>query len=379
MSQDIPSARICFVIPTYDEALNITLLLRRLTELYSDTNVSFLIVDDESPDGTARLVREFMAEGDSRVHLLQGRRRGLGDAYIRGMTHALDTLGAEVVVQMDADFSHDPADAGRLLAQIANGADVVIGSRYVSGGALDEQWHVWRRFLSRSANLLARWIGGLKEVYDCTAGFKAIRAETLRAARVADIRVQGYVFQPVLLSRLVRSGAMVVEEPIYFRDREYGQTKFDLGSLLGVFRDIWLLHVGSPYWTIVKFALTGLSGVFVNLGSFHLMLEFGLHKFLASPLAILLSILSNFLVNNYWTFSDRVVLGRLSVRGVKYIFASLVALALSYTIFVVLSVLFPRVTPLLLQACGIPPGAILNYLLNSRWIFREEDYLRQAG
>ena len=110
----------------------------------------FLVVDDESPDGTGRLVRE-CAAADARVHLLEGKKRGLGAAYVRGICHALDALEAEVVVQMDADFSHDPADAGRLLARVAAGADVAIGSRYVPGGSVDESWGFRRRQLSRGA------------------------------------------------------------------------------------------------------------------------------------------------------------------------------------------------------------------------------------
>ena len=140
--------RVCFVIPTYNEAENIILLLRRLGELYPNPNVRFLVVDDESPDGTGRLVRDFAAADDARVHLLEGKKRGLGAAYVRGICHALDALGAEVVVQMDADLSHDPADAGRLLARVAAGADVAIGSRYVPGGSVEESWGFRRRQLS---------------------------------------------------------------------------------------------------------------------------------------------------------------------------------------------------------------------------------------
>ena len=132
MSEGVTAARICFVIPTYNEALNITSLLRHLTELYPDRDHAFLIVDDHSPDNMADLVREFMADANGRVHLLPGQRRGLGDAYIRGMTYALSTLRPEVIVQMDADFSHDPAAAARLLARVADGADVAIGSRRFS-------------------------------------------------------------------------------------------------------------------------------------------------------------------------------------------------------------------------------------------------------
>ena len=118
----------CFVIPTYNEAENITLLLQRLPALYRDPRVFFLVLDDESRTGLGRLVRECVA-ADARVHLLEGKQRGLGAAYVRGICHALDALRAEVVVQMDADFSHDPADAGRLLARVSAGADVAIGSR----------------------------------------------------------------------------------------------------------------------------------------------------------------------------------------------------------------------------------------------------------
>ena len=370
MNQDMRGAKICFVIPTYDEALNINPLLRQLTELYRDPDVAFLIVDDESPDGTAHLVREFMEKVDGRVHLLQGKRRGLGDAYVRGITHAIDTLGADIIVQMDADFSHDPAAAGRLLDRVAGGADVAIGSRYVEGGSLDERWHVRRRMLSRWGNHLARWIGGLKGISDCTAGFKAIRADKLREAKIESVQARGYVFQVELLHRLINCGARVVEEPIHFRDREHGETKLGMFNMLEFFFNVLLLRLRS-HLTFFKFSLVGICGVVVNLGSFSLLIELGLHKFLASPTAILASIISNFLMNNYWTFGDRVMTSRKSARGFKFIIVSLTTLLLSYTVFVVLSMLFPKVLPVLLQAVGIAPGALLNYYLNSRWTFRE--------
>ena len=369
MNRELRKARVCFVIPTYNEALNITSLLTRLTQLYGDEDVAFLVVDDESPDGTAQLVREFAAGEDGRVHLLSGKRRGLGDAYVRGITHAMDTLGASVVVQMDADFSHDPADAGRLLRRIAAGADVAIGSRYVKGGSLDERWHLRRRLLSRWGNRLARWIGGLRGVSDCTAGFKAIRTEKLREAKLGNMRARGYVFQVELLYRLLRCGAWVVEEPIHFRDRERGETKLGVANMLEFFLSILRLRLRS-HVTFVKFCVTGLCGVVVNLGSFYLMLTLGIHKFAASPVAIVISIFSNFVMNNYWTFGDRMMSGRESVRGVKFALVSFMTLLLSYAIFVALSMLFPQVFPVLLQACGIAPGALLNYYLNSRWTFR---------
>ena len=361
--------RACFVIPTYNEAENITLLLPRLAKLYPDPDFLFLVVDDESPDGTGRLVREFAA-GESRVHLLEGKKRGLGAAYVRGIRHALDELQAGVVVQMDADFSHDPADAGRLLARVAAGADVCIGSRYVPGGSVDESWGFRRRQLSLWGNRLARWIAGLKGVRDCTAGFKAIRASALRAAAVQEITVLGYAFQVALLHRLLHSGARVVEEPIYFRDRTRGVTKLGLDSMLEFLYHIWWLRLTS-HRTFIRFCLTGCSGVAVNLVSFHLLLQVGLHRYLASPIAIELSIISNFLINNYWTFADRELTGRRRIRGLKFNLVSLLALTVSYGSFLLLSLLLPRVPPVWLQGLAIGPAVLVNYFLNSYWTFRD--------
>ena len=363
--------RVCFVVPTYNEALNVTSLLQRLTELYPSPDVTFLIVDDESPDGTGRLVRAFAAT-DDRVRLLEGKRRGFGQAYVRGMTYALDVLSPDVVVQMDADFSHDPADAGKLLARLADGADVVIGSRYVSGGAVDRRWHVGRRLLSRWGNRFARLIAGMKVVCDCTAGFKAIKATALRAAKVEEIRVIGHTFQVVLLHRLILTGAKVIEEPIYFRDRDRGRTKLGVGSILEFFYNVWWLYVAS-HWTFVKFVVTGLTGILVNLGSFFLLIKLGMHKFLASPVAIELSIISNFLINNYWSFADRVMIDHARTRIMKYNLVALSTLVLSYVTFIVLSFLFSEASPVLLQGCGILPAGFLNYFMNSSWTFRETD------
>lgn len=127
-----------------------------------------------------------------------------------------------------------------------------------------------------------------------------------------------------------------------------------------------------PPRTFVKFSLTGLSAVVVNLGSFHLLREFGVHKYLASPIAIEISVSSNFLLNNYWTFADRALSGRKRLRGLRFHLVSLLALGVSYSTFVVLSVLLPQVDPVWLQGCAIAPGALFNYFLNAYWTFRKE-------
>ena len=359
--------RVCFVVPTFNEARNIDALLERLAALYPGDGFLFLIVDDRSPDGTAEHVRRFAAH-DARVHLLEGERRGLGDAYVRGIGHAMEQLGADAVVQMDADFSHDPADAMRLLERLAD-ADVAIGSRYVDGGAVDERWNLRRRLLSRWGNRLARWVAGVRGVRDCTAGFKAIRCDALRRAGVDGIRARGYVFQVVLLHRLLRSGAKVVEEPIYFKDREQGETKLGFGAMVEFLLNVWWLRLGN-HRTFIKFAITGASGVVVNLGSFQLLLELGVGRYLASPIAVELAILSNFLINNGWTFAHRKLSDGLLVRALKYNLVSLLALGVNTGTFVSLDLLFPGNPPVLLQAIGIIPATVLNYVMNAQWTFR---------
>ena len=330
-----------------------------------------MIADDDSPDGTGKLAREF-AESDPRVHVCCAA-RGAGSAT--RMCAASATRSARSArrwwCRWTPIFRTTRQTPGKLIARLDEGAaDVAIGSRYTEGGAIDASWSGLRRLLSSGGNQLARRVAGLAPVRDCTAGFKALAAPALRAARVGEIRVQGYAFQVVLLHRLLRAGARVVEEPIYFREREHGSTKLGMRDLFEFFCNVWWLRLSSRR-TFIKFALTGLSGAVVNLGSFEALLALGMHKLIASPLAIELSIIWNFLLNNYWTFADRVMPGRKRVRGLKFNLVSLLTLALSYATFVMLSAALPETRPVWLQGCAILPAMAFNYFLNSSWTFRE--------
>ena len=227
-----PAVAVCFVLPTYNEAANIEALLERLTALHPEAGAAFVVADDRSPDGTGDLVRAFAAR-DPRVRLLEGPKRGLGAAYARALAWCLEALDPAVVVCMDADFQHDPADARRLLDLVEAGADVAIGSRYVPGGAVDRRWGRHRRWLSAWGNRLARGLAGMDGVRDCTSGFRALRADALRAADALAVRERGYAWQIALLHRLLRSGARVEEAPILFRRRDRGAPKLALRDLLG--------------------------------------------------------------------------------------------------------------------------------------------------
>lgn len=360
---------VCFVIPTYNEAGNIQSLLQQLMAL--DDTWQVLIVDDSSPDGTADLVESFRAECP-RVHLSSGKKRGLGAAYKRGMVIAMEQLEANIVVQMDADFSHDPAEAKRLIELAQGGTDIVIGSRYIDRGSIDTQWHVSRRWLSRGGNWLARHIAGIRGVLDCTSGFRAIRRQALERVSVGRLPVNGYAFQISLLHQLIHHDAQVMEYPIHFKNREHGVTKLGAFDLFEFFISLWMLRFPSVR-TFSKFALTGASGVLVNLSVFYILINLGAQKYIASLVAIELSILWNFFINNYWTFSHRELIGNKLVRGVRFNTVSFGTLLISFATFFMLSAVMPTWQPLVHQTVAIVPAVFFNYFINSYWTFRERN------
>jgi glycosyltransferase involved in cell wall biosynthesis len=212
--------RTLVVLPTYNEASNIVEVLRRLREAVPDAGV--LVVDDASPDGTAAIVEEQATLlGDVRV-LRRPAKSGLGSAYRDGFNLGMDE-GADILVEMDSDLSHDPADLPSLLAAVAHGADLAIGSRYVPGGRIPNwSWH--RTMLSRWGNRYAAGALGLA-VNDSTSGFRAYRATALKAIDLSEVHADGYGFQIEMTYRLVRRGGRVVEVPIAFVDRVRGRSK----------------------------------------------------------------------------------------------------------------------------------------------------------
>jgi dolichol-phosphate mannosyltransferase len=208
------------VLPTYNEADNVGPITAAAREQLP-AGSRILVVDDNSPDGTGRIADRLAAADPGLDVLHRAEKEGLGPAYVAGFGHALEH-GAQVVVQMDADFSHDPADLPRLLAA-TEGGDLVIGSRYVDGGGVSD-WGPVRRTISRGGSAYARGVLGV-EVRDLTGGFKAIRREVLESIDLGSISSLGYAFQVELTYRAIRAGFRVVEVPITFRDRRVGQSK----------------------------------------------------------------------------------------------------------------------------------------------------------
>lgn len=213
-------------IPTYDEIESLPPLLERLLAAQPDVDV--LVVDDGSPDGTGQWAQR-RADVEPRVHVLhRSGKQGLGAAYLAAFDWGLGR-GYDVLCEMDADGSHAPEDLGRLLAAVAQGADLVIGSRWVRGGRV-RNWPFTRRLLSRGGNFYTRVVLGIG-IHDATAGFRAFSAHALRTLPLADVASAGYCFQVDLAWRASRCGLRVVEVPITFVEREAGASKMS-GSIV---------------------------------------------------------------------------------------------------------------------------------------------------
>jgi dolichol-phosphate mannosyltransferase len=213
------------ILPTYNEAENVEAIVSAAGAVLAGASPDghhVLIVDDGSPDGTGEIADRLAAEYAWVSVLHRAEKNGIGPAYLAGFRRALEQ-GAGFVMEMDSDFSHDPADLARLLAAVHEGADLALGSRYVPGGGVTD-WGLLRRLISEGGSTYARWVLGLK-VKDLTGGFKCFRREVLEAIHFDGVRSRGYAFQVELTYRAVRAGFRVVEVPITFRDRQQGTSK----------------------------------------------------------------------------------------------------------------------------------------------------------
>ncbi len=226
--------QVIVIIPTYNEAENLPRLVSALFSL--PVELRALIVDDDSPDGTGRIADQ-LAGADARVAVIHRKGKlGLRSAYITGMQRAIEEE-ADLVVQMDADFSHDPARIPDMVGRIQS-CDVVLGSRYVPGGSVDDQWAAWRKGLSAFANFYARTILGMPQ-RDITTGFRMWRRETLQAMPLERVQSNGYVFLVEMIYLAHCLGYKIGEVPIYFADRRSGKSKMSFRIQLEAAFRVW--------------------------------------------------------------------------------------------------------------------------------------------
>jgi dolichol-phosphate mannosyltransferase len=244
-SSDDTAVRVCVCLPTYNERENLEPMLRALGDVLGEDD-RVLVIDDNSPDGTGGLAERLAGELTFVDVLHRPRKQGLGPAYLAGFRHALDA-GAELVVEIDCDFSHDPADVPRLVAAAAD-ADLVLGSRYVPGGGV-ENWGLIRRSISAGGSIYARLVLGVR-VRDLTSGFKCFRRAVLEAIPLDEVHSRGYAFQIELTYRALRKGFRVRELPIRFSDRLVGGSKMSRAIVLEAIWKVPLLRLAGLRGTL---------------------------------------------------------------------------------------------------------------------------------
>ncbi|HEX2303975.1 MAG TPA: polyprenol monophosphomannose synthase [Gaiella sp.] len=234
-----PAPRAVVCVPTYNERENVEALVRALGDVLDTDRDRVLVIDDGSPDGTGEIADGLAAELPWLDVLHQTRKEGIGRAYLAGFARALES-GAQLVLEMDCDFSHDPAAVPRLIAACEGDADLALGSRWVEGGGT-ENWGLLRRFVSRGGSLYARLVLGVG-IRDLTGGFKCFRRVVLETIDLDAIAARGYGFQIEGTYRAIRAGFRVVEIPITFVDRRVGESKMSGAIVLEAMRQVPVLR-----------------------------------------------------------------------------------------------------------------------------------------
>jgi len=297
------------ILPTYNEKGNIERIIHILEDEIFPTiknhSMYILVADDNSPDGTADEVKKLMKKYKN-LELNMGEKRGLGAAYVRAMTYAVKNLNADIMFEMDADLSHDPKKVPEFLKKIDEGYDFVIGTRYSAGGSIPSNWGLSRKIQSIAGNLIVRTILMRLWIHDWTGGFRAIKKDVFLREKSELTVFRGYTFQVSFLHKAVRDGFKVAEVPIHFTDRTLGRSKIvpreyivDLLKYVIIARFWELVH--SPF---SKYAITGFIGYIITAVTLEILFRKGLHPSIAGAIGAELSIIWNFTVNNFWTFSN---------------------------------------------------------------------------
>lgn len=296
------------IIPTYNEAKNILTLVDRIMDIsqsVSNWNIHILIVDSNSPDNTQDVVRKLQKKYTDKLHLLMTEKEGLGKAYMNGFSYAVDKLNAYVIFEMDADHSHDPKNIPQFLKKIETGADFVIGSRYIKGGSIPEDWGIERKLFSICANLYVRFGFMKPSITDWTDGYRAIKTWVIKAILPNIKQYSGYVFQIAVIDNALKHKAHFAEIPVNFIDRKEGKSK--INSVQYISQTFFYVFTHSSF---IKFVIVGFLGFAIDFSFAYIFINvFRLHKPNANAMSAEIAIIFNFFLNNFWSFRHKKVQG----------------------------------------------------------------------
>lgn len=363
----------CVVIPTFNEKENIKNTILKVIEIRDSIvshDIKIVIVDDDSPDGTQEIVAQLMQSFEY-IHMIKGEKLGLGNAYKRGFAFALNLINPELIIQMDADGQHDPIVIKEFIRQANSGKELVIGSRFIKGSSTPN-FSLWRKFISLVGNFLVRYLGGVYMIRDCTSGFRCINTDVLRQCNLENLSTRGYSFQSSLICELMRNKANAIEVPIVFSKREGGLSKLTLEDQIEFLINIIRIRFRNSE-DFLRYCIVGTMGVFVNSLTYFTLTRFAnFTPETAYPIAIELSIISNFICHNFWTFIQRNSDISFFGRFIKFHIVAGISGTINYLFFLVLinALLLNDIFSLFV---GIGVATIFNYAGNSLWTFRRED------
>lgn len=409
--------KIVVITATYNEKGNIERLIDVIeNEVFSkiiNHEMFLLVADDNSPDGTGEIVKKLMKKWKN-LDLNSGERKGLGAAYLRAMSFAIEKLEAEIVFEIDADLSHDPREIPNFIKKMEEGYDIVTGTRYSQGGSMPQNWPIQRKAFSIFGNLLVRIITFRFFIYDWTGGFRAIKKEVFLKEKDKLASFQGYTFQVAFLYKAILDGYKVGHVPIHFTDRTLGRSKIAPFEYIVNLLKYVILERIYEMRRFVKFLIVGTSGFVTQIATQEVVVRSGVAYALAllvSPDLASLSeqreifalrdgigggfgaeaaIVSNFMFNNFWTFNDARKLKEKSpffIRLFKFNFTSIAAIFIqSFSIWFFVQLLG---ADLMIGDFTIPTRLVvvvptiiflvipLNYLIYNKIIWKTQ-YLRNA-
>lgn len=356
------------IIPTYNEAENLKRLIPVLAEEFKKIpahNLYALIVDGNSPDGTSDLVKEFQKQYQFLKLYTETKKAGLGAAYIVGFKHAMAQLNADVIIEMDADFQHDPKDLVRLMQEIDAGYDYVIGSRFVKGGSIPQSWSIKRKLFSTLGSIFSKVVLWVFDINDFTSGFKASRVHGFVDKLNLDaILTKGFAYKIELLYRMHKLGAKVKEIPIAFGLRDRGDSKMERDNLMDSMRVVLTIRFLENK-SFFMFIIVGFIGLGVDLLLFNVFRISILPSRFASALSGFIAMFVTYFFNNTWSFNDR------KIRSGSQTIRSLVIYCLSsYVPIFVRSLLVSIATHRFTDVWYVANGAfLLGLIFGLAWNF----------
>ncbi len=326
-------AKVVIVIPTYNEREQTPRMIEALAKLFKEIknhDMHLLYADDTSPDGTYKVVRKYMKKYKL-LHLsIKKEKAGIGDAYMKAFKYAKDKLGADYVMEFDSDFQHRPEDIPKFLAKISERPDLVIGSRYIKEGTIPEEWGFKRKFLSVVGNWIAR-IGFLMPgIHDFTTGFKMTKVKGgLDKVPLDNLYSNSFAYKIQMTAEIKNKGGKIVEVPITFMSRTEGESKLIKNEIGDFLKVIFLFQIHNPkIRKLIKFGTVGFIGYIVNATGIWYFAKYDWPEPLIWAVATEVAILSNFVLNNLWTFkADKITgLGRWIYKLFQFNFTSAGAL-----------------------------------------------------